>query len=535
MFILYKNEMEKIYKKKIFLVFLLIPILFPMLNSFMENKSMQLFSNFDTIYIHSTEENTPLEKEYIEQLEKINSDINDYNLGYDDEELKMRIASSRSLEVSLTYLQKGLSIEKIRDINMSFYDSFQNMELYLINGSYNQTIEEERKKANMYEDAVNGNPLELNKYQLDLEQEKLVEQQEILKELNIIEATEGSNKELVKNKNEIEMLIKILEANIKVHQYIVDNNVPIFNSNEKRSALNIILRNLPEYMSPVKTNEEYLADKSIQNSVNYEEYLKLRTFEIEAAIKSIETNDYPQSANFFSTPSLRTSIVSLMSNVIFWLLLISGLLAASSFGDEFKTGTIRMLAIRPAGRVKMYFSKFLAVMTLTAIIGMIAILMGTIVQVITFGPQDLGLKVHYNNFSEERVSQLVPLFIVIKYLISLIPIVLIISSVFLVVIAFQGETIGVITALTLTFSPTLLMFPVIMANNKVIAKIVQHIPLLYINILDLFKLDQNALNSISMLSQYPISPIYAISSILVLIIIMIPLSILLLKKMDIKK
>ena len=63
MFILYKNEMEKIYKKKIFLVFLLIPILFPMLNSFMENKSMQLFSNFDTIYIHSTEENTPLEKE----------------------------------------------------------------------------------------------------------------------------------------------------------------------------------------------------------------------------------------------------------------------------------------------------------------------------------------------------------------------------------------------------------------------------------------------------------------------------------------
>lgn len=197
----------------------------------------------------------------------------------------------------------------------------------------------------------------------------------------------------------------------------------------------------------VLTEQEY---NKQNNKLSYETYVKITKEKNKEIDNNILKSYYAINNNYEYSNNAKTTLNEIITNNITVISIIIVVIAGGIVANEFQKGTIRLLVIRPSKRWKILLSKFLAVISLTIIFGLITYIMSFITCSISFGFRELltndlsviGTQVVKTSYIASSISSL---------FIQLIPII------FIALGAFFLSTITNSTALSVGLSIFVLM------------------------------------------------------------------------------
>ena len=244
------------------------------------------------------------------------------------------------------------------------------------------------------------------------------------------------------------------------------------------------------------TEQEY--NKQNNNKLSYETYVKITKEKNKEIDNNILKSYYAIRNNYEYSNNAKTTLNEIITNNITVISIIIVVIAGGIVANEFQKGTIRLLVIRPSKRWKILLSKFLAVISLTIIFGVITYIMSFITCSISFGFKELltndlsviGTQVVKTSYIASSISSL---------FIQLIPII------FIALGAFFLSTITNSTALSVGLS----IFVLMGSSLAMMVLLMLKFPLVDLTFLPYLNFNQFVpLNKITLLDNYMMYQIY---------------------------
>ena len=140
------------------------------------------------------------------------------------------------------------------------------------------------------------------------------------------------------------------KATIKTLQYRLDNNIPL-SFNSANSTLDTYTYSYDKYIKNLDKKDELLNHEELINKKSFEKDVKRIEYLMEHKILTNDYDDYDTGSSFvskFASPSFMALIVLLT-------------LSASILAEEFNKGTIKQLLVKPFSRTKILISKYITV------------------------------------------------------------------------------------------------------------------------------------------------------------------------------
>lgn len=147
---------------------------------------------------------------------------------------------------------------------------------------------------------------------------------------------------------------------------------------EKRDKLVEEINKLEEKLAESDVDAEEMSDQMREENsqlAEKQEDLKFYNYRLEKNIKEVGIHNY---------------LISCISTAILFITIMPIIIAAGIVAEEFTTGTIKLLMVRPIGRMKILLSKYLAVIVTTAVFILATIVFYFIVGAIFFGVDGIG-------------------------------------------------------------------------------------------------------------------------------------------------
>ena len=246
----------------------------------------------------------------------------------------------------------------------------------------------------------------------------------------------------------------------------------------------------------VLTEQEY--NKQNNKKLSYETYVKITKEKNKEIDNNILKSYYAIRNNYEYSNNAKTTLNEIIDNNITVISIIIVVIAGGIVANEFQKGTIRLLVIRPSKRWKLLLSKFLAVISLTIIFGLITYIMSFITCSISFGFRELltndlsviGTQVVKTSYIASSISSL---------FIQLIPII------FIALGAFFLSTITNSTALSVGLS----IFVLMGSSLAMMILLMLKFPFLDLTFLPYLSFNQFVpINKITLLDNYMMYQIY---------------------------
>lgn len=221
------------------------------------------------------------------------------------------------------------------------------------------TISNYKKNISDYE------KLNSKKYKTQEEKDKLIELEKLAKEAN---------------KN-----IPMIEQDIELLSFRLNNKINYDNSNWKNNSIKAIEEELIEFRVELKDEKEYSAEANInKNKITYEEYVKNYEIQNNKRIDKMKELWYGLETNIPDIGAIkdaRSTVDNTYELFVIIAVLVVIVIGGGIVSSEFSNGTIRLLLIRPVHRWKILLSKLLAV----TLVGFAVVTVGVIVLVISSG------------------------------------------------------------------------------------------------------------------------------------------------------
>ena len=244
------------------------------------------------------------------------------------------------------------------------------------------------------------------------------------------------------------------------------------------------------------TEQEY--NKQNNNKLSYETYVKITKEKNKEIDNNILKSYYAIRNNYEYSNNAKTTLNEIITNNITIISIVIVVIAGGIVANEFQKGTIRLLVIRPSKRWKILLSKFLAVISLTIIFGVITYIMSFITCSISFGFKELlandlsviGTQVVKTSYITSSIS---------SFFIQLIPII------FIALGAFFLSTITNSTALSVGLS----IFVLMGSSLAMMVLLMLKFPFVDLTFLPYLNFNQFVpLNKITLLDNYMMYQIY---------------------------
>ena len=140
------------------------------------------------------------------------------------------------------------------------------------------------------------------------------------------------------------------KVTIKTLQYRLDNNIPLaFNS--ANSTLETYTYSYDKYIKNLDKKDEILNHEELYNKREVERNIKETEYLMEHKILTNDYNDHDTADSF----------ISKFADPSFMALIVLITLSASILAEEFNKGTIKQLLVKPFSRTKILISKYIAV------------------------------------------------------------------------------------------------------------------------------------------------------------------------------
>lgn len=242
------------------------------------------------------------------------------------------------------------------------------------------------QKAKNIEQIIKNKDYEsfLNLEKVQLENSLETSKKELVTVNKEIENTKNNVKEiedLKKEKISIEEAIERINFSLKVVNYKIINKVPFDKSNWKNKTIKAVKEAQGVYNRKPLSEKEFL---QMGENISYKDYLQRFEVEKVRAKKVLDKgwysldNNIPQMEYLFSA---RQSFMSSYDIIFIATILMIIIIGSGIVSNEFNTGTIRMLAMRPVSRTKILLSKLVALI----IIGFVTLTLGVVIMFIVNG------------------------------------------------------------------------------------------------------------------------------------------------------
>lgn len=403
---LIKNELTKIFHKKVLYIFMIIIAAIAALNVVI-TKTAEVFLSDE------------MPEVYYDNLEKI---VNSYDLK-DGEQKKYYIEDKTTLEVH----------NLVKD-----YDK-ESWEYYVIKNKSPEIItciitaelnkDEESKQnceKNLEELKETAKHQTWRSYVEDEKQTSL----DNIANLKELLATASTDSE----KANIQKQIKIEEYNIEGYDYRLNNNIPL-NSNENSHLVDAYVSSAIAYLDMNKDEKSYAKRSDLQEKRNIESEYYINKYKLENKIKE------PKSTSAIN--NMQYSVAS----ISFIVLIGSILIAAQIVAEEFNKGTIKQLLLRPYTRTKILASKYITVLIVFLLLYCFNYLVDIVSSGIMGGFNTLGNDIIIYNFNTHSVETMKLLQYTLINFASILPMYLT-----LITIAFALGTITGNTAVSICLS-----------------------------------------------------------------------------------
>lgn len=157
---------------------------------------------------------------------------------------------------------------------------------------------------------------------------------------------------------------------------------------------------------------------------------------------NLEKNEYRIKHDIQPSTSLTVwSFMGGMSDIIQFISIITITVAAGIVAKEFSTGTIKLLLIRPASRVKILLSKYVSVLSFSVFVVLFAFTLAFIVGAVLFGFGDTGPYLAYRGGEVVEVSQIGNMFF--TYLLSSVNLLMLTTMAFMISAAFRNSSLAI--------------------------------------------------------------------------------------------
>ena len=386
-------ELKKVFHKKSIFVIMIIMLLFNLLNNIL------FYTDYDTDGNYKYLETENLDK----QKELLEDEISKYDFNKEcDISLYVNLKTKLDIiKIKKKYTSNDWQYNKINDY---LYNIVEDVNIHTYQIKNNELLNKAISKLDFYEKKFESDDW---KYFVNNELNSLLnEKQEIEEKIDIVKDT--------KEKGELKSNLAELNLKIYILNYRLENNVK-----EDNNYLNKALNN---YQTSFYNLNNYSNTKKLtfEEKINYQNIKK--TFEESKYILDNKIN-YNKQNNL--SYQLRTIIDDYEIFIIIAILIV----ASSIVAEEFQTGTIKLLLIKPYSRGKILLRKYLAVIIFLIFITIYLIIVQLVIGSIFFGLSSLKIPVIIYNFNKECIVEYNIFLYMIIRIISKIPMLLMIITI----------------------------------------------------------------------------------------------------------
>lgn len=411
-------ELSKILKKRSIYIIWGLMLIFCLLNNFLYLKDYDEEGNY----------------KYLEQEDLKTEETNLHNelKNYDKDnknEVTMYITIKTKLEI-LTLKQKfSQNSWQFKKINNYLYDIIYQSNYYkYIEKDYTKEKEIQEKYQIILNELNNDN----YKYFLNKEIEENIELQKTLKEKYLNEKDKKINEETKQQIEEVKFNLKILNYRLK-------NNIK-----EDNSYLNNALEEYQENYKNILYYKSIDRKKTYQEELNYQDSLSKMKIS-QYIIENKQNINKQNNLNY----QLRTIVEDYEIFLVILILIVCSIIVC----DEFKTGTIKLLLIKPYSRGKILLSKYLTTIIVITLTILLLIFTQILVGGLIFSFESIDIPVVIYDFTKECIVKYSVFEYMLIRIISIIPFYLM-----LITISFLLSVIFSSTIITITIPMMLYMF-----------------------------------------------------------------------------
>lgn len=320
-------------------------------------------------------------------------------------------------------------------------------------------------------------------------------------------------KNLEKDKTELKNIIDkndytwYLKKQIQIMPSDSDNDKKIISLLKELISLNITDENDFRAQEASKIIEYYNQKEDIikeqeynkqNNNISYDNYVKITKEKNREIDNNILKSYYAIRNNYKYSNNAKTTLNEIITNNVTLISIIIVVLAGGIVANEFQKGTIRLLVIRPSKRWKILLSKFLAVLSLIIMFGLITYILSFITCGITFGFKELFIS-DLSVIGTQVIETSYITNTILSLFIQLIPII------FIALVAFFLSTITNSTALSVGLS----IFVLMGSNLAIMILLILKLPFVDLTFLPYLNFNQFVpINKMDLLSNYTIYQIY---------------------------
>lgn len=254
--------------------------------------------------------------------------------------------------------------------------------------------------------------------------------------------------------NSQKLTVEDLEFTVNIYEAMSDAS-----ENNEAWMMKTVLNVLPWVRNQLVSNfivdeEEYLSELSEYNDTTYGEYVenckKEQGFAREAliTIQYAFENEIPLPQVYEN--STKSVVLTSLSGFASVIILVMVILTANTVAGEYSQGTVRLLLIRPRTRIKIIFSKFLALFTTGATVSVLSYIVIYLTSIIINGVGDaFASDLMYSS----HVIEIAPvLYSGLKYFLSIFSGILLIAFAFLMAVVTKKAMLSILLPLIISFS-----------------------------------------------------------------------------------
>lgn len=362
---LINNELIKMFHKKSIFILWIVMFLFCLLNNILYKLDYDEEGNYKYDLSNKKEEKEKLE----EELSKIDKNKK--------EDLSLYATIQTKLDIYSLKEEFSINSWQYLKIDDYLYDCIYNINLY----SYLEDEELKEKSRLEYQEKYDNLMKDNWKYFLLIKLNDLKTEVSSLKdELSL---TEDS---LVKN--DINSNIDNLEYEIKVINYRINNNIK-----EDNGYLN---RALESYLTARSVIEDYKNKSTYQEKELYYEAL---------ADKKISEYILKTGKNINKENTLNYQMRTIVDDYEIFFVILILMVTSITVCEEFQTGTIKMLLIKPYSRCKILLSKYFTSLLILIISILFLIIVQFLIGIIIFDASSLSTRVVVYNCSTNMLRE----------------------------------------------------------------------------------------------------------------------------------
>ena len=306
--------------------------------------------------------NLELQKKRME-LEKDEKVVyNDWRIG-EVENYRNIYAQILSLKEVLNNTDKNILFKNADGIDQSEFEAYYELPQEEIKKEINilESKLEESKNIVVKKDYIKYLQNHINNTEKFIKERKL-ELEELKKQLE----KDPKNEVVKENIKHITTMISRTQSLINIDKYRLRNKIDFEEDNWKNNTLNKIKKDVEKLNEPMLNQDEFINNASVLNiKMNYEKYKQEYEENTKQLKNNIKINWYSLENNMPQLESVKDarSVLNNIYNVyVILAILLVIIIGSGIIATEFSKGTIRLLLIRPVSRGKILFSKLLALL-----------------------------------------------------------------------------------------------------------------------------------------------------------------------------